>query len=78
MTTEKLLTLADLAERWQCGMGKLRNARPQDLPPRFKPPRTRLVRFRLADVIAFEEEHIVHPIPDTTVWRSKLLRQHKR
>ena len=54
---QRLLTYKDLAERWQRKESGLRNARPEDLPPRFKAPNSRLVRFRLVDVLDFEERH---------------------
>lgn len=54
---QRLLTYKDLAERWQRKESGLRNARPEDLPPRFKAPNSRLVRFRLIEVLEFEERH---------------------
>jgi hypothetical protein len=57
MHTETLFTLEDLRKRWQWSKGKIRNARRHELPPRFQPPNTRLVRYRPSDILAFEEAH---------------------
>ena len=53
--TYQFLTFIDLAARWQCSASRLRNARPEDLPARVKLPGSRLARFPLEEVIAFEK-----------------------
>jgi hypothetical protein len=54
----RLLTDADLAERWNCARGHLANLR----CAKAGPPYVKLgamVRYRLADVVTFEESGIV-------------------
>ena len=54
MRTEALLTTEELAERWQCGQQTLVNQRYEGRGPRWIKV-GRLVRYRLADVEAYEE-----------------------
>jgi predicted DNA-binding transcriptional regulator AlpA len=54
----RLLTVDDLAERWGCSGSRIRNTPDADLPPKLRLPGSRLVRFRLADVLEFEVLHV--------------------
>ena len=55
--TTRLLTQAELCERWQLSRYTLRNLRDAGKLPfiRFS---FNVVRYALADVIAFEEQHL--------------------
>lgn len=57
MSEPVFLTNEDLAERWGCRPSTIRNARPQDLPEPFRRPGSRLVRYALSEVEAFERAH---------------------
>lgn len=57
MPDKIFLTNDDLAARWGCKESTIRNARPKDLPARFVRPRSRLVRYHIDEVIAFERAH---------------------
>jgi len=50
-------TMEDLAERWACKVSTIRNARPENLPEPFRRPGSRLVRYALTEVEAFERAH---------------------
>lgn len=53
MQREALLTEEDLSKRWQCGRQSLTNQRYEGRGPRWI-KLGRLVRYRLADVEAYE------------------------
>lgn len=57
MTDKAFLTTEDLANRWRCRPSSIRNARPEDLPEPFRRPGSRLVRYALSEVEAFERAH---------------------
>ena len=59
LLNQSLLTIEDLATRWQCSVSRLRNVPDRDLPAKTRLPGSRLVRFRLIDVIQFEASHVV-------------------
>ena len=59
----RLLTVEDLALRWRVSVSRIRNAEARHLPPRVLLPGSRLIRFRLKDVIAWEARHVV-PQPE--------------
>lgn len=57
MADKAFLTKEDLAERWGCSASSIRNARPEDLPASFRRPGSRLVRYALSEIEAFEKAH---------------------
>lgn len=62
MSTEDSLTTAELAKRWKMNAITLRKWRSDGIGPRFfKPGGPRgAVRYRLSDIIAWEEKHSRH------------------
>ena len=57
MSENAFLDYAGLAKRWLCKESSLRNARPEDLPACLKRPGSRLVRFSMSEILAFERAH---------------------
>jgi hypothetical protein len=56
-----LLTARDLAERWGCSVGHLANLRSAGLGPGYLKIGTS-VRYRVCDLLAYEQAHFVDPV----------------
>jgi hypothetical protein len=56
----ELLTPRELADRWTCSVGHLANLRSAGLAPTYLKIGT-AVRYRLADVLAYEAARVVTP-----------------
>ena len=54
----EIFTADDLAKRWKCSVGRIRNTPSDELPPRLQLPGSRLSRWRLADVERWEAQFV--------------------
>jgi hypothetical protein len=61
----EILTAEGLAQRWHCSESRIRNAPSDQLPPALRLPGSRLVRYRLCDVIAWETAHVAGKTTET-------------
>ena len=61
----EILTPGELARRWHCSESKIRNTPSDQLPPALRLPGSRMVRYRLCDVTAWENKHVTSTTVDT-------------
>ncbi len=58
-----LLTPADLAKRWRTTVGALRKQRERGTGPAFVCMNSRIIRYRLLDVVNFEANRVAYSVP---------------
>lgn len=63
MTDEKMLTTAELAERWSVSEITLKKWRAENTGPKYIKIGDRRVLYRYADVIRYENENLVNTQP---------------